>query len=354
MPTQIRHAYGFDSLGCTFTSTAGWTDPSLCGHGQAIAIVDAYNDPNIANDLSTFSSQFGLPACTAANGCFVKATPEGNPRNNQGWALEESLDVEWAHAIAPGAKIILVEAKSNGFNNLLGAVDYGAKQSGVHQLSMSWGGSEFSGETADDGHFQVSGVSFFASSGDGGHGVSWPSASAYVAGVGGTTLNVDASGNVLSETAWSGSGGGISTYVSEPSYQTSYPIPSTGNHRGVPDVSYDANPNTGVPVYDSYGYSGQTGWFQVGGTSAGAPQWAALFAIANGGRTSAISSVSFGTNSLLYSAATGSYYSSDYRDITSGTNGACGSVCTASAGYDFVTGVGSPLVSNLVPFLQAH
>ncbi len=343
LPIQIRHAYGFDQLTCSYTNSS-----NLCGSGQTIAIVDAYDDPNIQNDLTTFSNQFGLPSCTTTNGCFVKATPQGKPRSDQGWALEESLDVQWAHAIAPGAKIILVEAKTASFSNLLGAVDY-AVGKGANQVSMSWGGSEFSSESGYDSHFNKNNVSFFASSGDSGSGTIYPAVSPYVVAVGGTTLNVDNSGNVSSETAWSGSGGGTSTYESEQSYQTNYGISSSGK-RAVPDVSYDANPNTGVPVYDSLGYQGSNGWFQVGGTSAGAPQWAAISAITNSARTTPMSSTSFGTDTLLYGAATGTNYANNYRDITSGTNGGF----SAGLGYDFVTGVGSPLSNNLIPYLQTH
>ncbi|HLI46455.1 MAG TPA: S53 family peptidase, partial [Geobacterales bacterium] len=349
-PVQIRHAYGFDLLSCSFTGTFG--SSNLCGYGQIIAIVDAYDDPNIENDLNVFSSQFGLPSCTSSNGCFIKAMPQGKPRADQGWALEISLDVEWAHAIAPGAKILLVEAKSNSLSNLLAAVDYAVSQ-GAKVVSMSWGGSEFSSESSYDYHFNVAGVSFFASSGDSGHGVIWPAASPYVIGVGGTTLNLDAQGNVLSETAWSGSGGGISAYEKEPSYQVNYGISSNGM-RAVPDVAYDADPNTGFAVYDSYGYQGQKGWFEVGGTSAGAPQWAALTAIVDSGRSTPISASNFGSGTEIYLAATGSVYSTNFRDITSGTNGNCGSVCTASSGYDFVTGLGSPQANNLIPYLQTH
>jgi len=346
LPAQIRHAYGFDQLTCSYTGTFG--DTTLCGAGQTIAIVDAYDNPNAQKDLTTFSSQFGLPDCTSANGCFVKATPQGKPRSNQGWALEESLDVQWAHAIAPGAKIILVESKSASFSNLLSAVDY-AVNTGANQVSMSWGGSEFSSESSYDYHFNKNNVSFFASSGDSGSGTIYPSSSTYVVSVGGTTLNVDSSGNVSTETAWSGSGGGMSLYESEQSYQTNYGISSNGK-RAVPDVSYNADPNTGVPVYDSYGYQGSKGWFQVGGTSAGAPQLAALSAITNSARTIPMSSTSFGTDVLLYGAATGTNYANNYRDITSGSNGGF----SAGSGYDFVTGVGSPLSNSLIPYLQTH
>ena len=350
-PSQIRHIYGFDLLSCSFTGTFGST--TLCGAGQTIGIVDAFDDPNIASDLTTFSSQFGLPACTTANGCFTKATPQGLPHTNRGWALEISLDVEWAHAIAPGAKILLVEAASNSNANLFAAVDFAASQTGVHQVSMSWGGSESSSETTLDSHFKVSGVTFTAASGDSGHGIIYPSASSLVVSVGGPTLNLDSSGNLLSETAWSGSGGGISAFEPEPSYQTNYPIPSTGGLRGNPDVSYDADPNSGFAVFDSLGFQGLKNWIQVGGTSAGAPQWAALFAIANAGRSSPLGSTSTTTptNVALYNIAK-SNYATNYRDITSGTNGTCGTLCTAGTNYDFVTGLGSPLANSIIASLK--
>jgi subtilase family serine protease len=345
-PTTIYSVYGFNSLSCNAAKT--------CGAGQTIAIVDAFDDPNIESDLGVFTSTFSLPACTTANGCFTKAEPQGAPRTDRGWALEISLDVEWAHAIAPGAKILLVEAVTNSFANLFGAIDYAAKQPGVHQVSMSWGGSEFSSETSDDSHFAVSGVTFTASSGDSGHGVIYPSASGKVVAVGGTTLNFDRFGNFVSETAWSGSGGGISAQESEPSYQSNLPIPNTGGFRGVPDVSYDADPSSGVAVYDSLGDQGFKNWIQVGGTSAGAPQWAALFAIANAGRGTlplGSTSTTTPTNTAVYSIAK-TAYSTNFRDVTSGTNGSCGTLCTASTGYDFVTGLGSPLANNLVGSLS--
>src|SRR6266568_4312560 len=345
-PSQIRHAYGFDLLSCASSNT--------CGSGQTIAIVDAFNDPNIQSDLNTFDSQFGLPACTTSNGCFTIATPQGPPRTNRGWALEISLDVEWAHAIAPGAKILLVEAATNSFANLFGAVDYASAR--ANQDSMSWGGTDASSDSSNDSHFAVSGVTFFASSGDNGHGLIYPSTSPLVVSVGGTTLTLGSGGNVVSETAWSGSGGGISAFENEPSYQSNYPIPSTGGLRGNPDVSYDADPNSGVAVFDSLGDQGFKNWIQVGGTSAGSPQWAALAAIANSMRTTGSlgsTSTTTPTNVAIYHIATGSTYSSNFRDITSGTNGSCGTLCTASTGYDFVTGLGSPLANNLVMSLKS-
>lgn len=349
-PNQIRHAYGFDRL-------------TVDGSLLVIGIVDAYDDPTIGADLQTFITKFalrpmhGLSAgdpCTISAGphpCFQKVFAAGKPRTDGGWALEMSLDVEWSHAIAPGADIVLVEAANGRVSSLLGAVDV-AVSNGARVVSMSWGGSEFSNESGSDFHFNHSGVTFVASSGDAGAGVIWPAASPYVIGVGGTTLPLDGTGNLTgSETAWSGSGGGVSAYEGEPGYQSSYPIPATGGKRGIPDVSYNADPNTGFSVYDSTNDQGQKGWFDVGGTSAGAPQWAALIILADQGRP-AFSSNST-SSSPIYNAAASAVYGSNYHDITGGSNGSC-SICTARAGYDFVTGLGSPLANNLVPYLTAH
>lgn len=351
-PQTIWTAYSLNNLTCTHTTTTDWTDPNLCGHGQTIAVVDAYDDPNIASDLQTFDSQYGLPSCPAGS-CFVKDEPQGTPKTNSGWALEMSLDVEWAHSIAPGAKIILVEAANSNLGNLLSAVDAAVGQ-GAQQVSMSWGGSEFSSESSYDYHFNSGTTSFFASSGDSGSGVEYPAASPYVISVGGTTLDVDSSGNYVSESAWSGSGGGISAYELKPIYQNNFQ-PYAG--RSIPDVSYNGDPNTGVAVYDSVPYFGQSGWFEVGGTSAGAPQWAGISAIANSGNAKLASS-SFGTSSAFYGAASGAEsnpptlpYVANYHDITTGSNGNCGSICNAGLGYDEVTGVGSPQSNNLIPYI---
>ncbi len=338
-PTQMRYAYGFSQI-------------SNQGQGQTIAIVDAYDHPAIEADLGVFSTTFGLPSCTTTNGCFKKIYAQGNkPRTDAGWALEIALDVEWAHAIAPQARILLVESRTSSFGDLLKAVDVAVKN-GASVVSMSFGGSEFSSEASYDYHFNHSGVSFVASSGDSGTGAEYPAASPSVVGVGGTTLSVDSVGTYLGETAWSGSGGGISAYEIEPAYQSSYPLPYAG-YRGVPDVAYDANPNTGVPVYDSVTFQSQSGWFQVGGTSAGTPQWAALIGIANSMRVAAGKTTLNGSNAVLYTMATLNY-SGNYFDITSGTNGTCGILCSATGGYDYVTGLGSPQASNLIPALVAQ
>ncbi|MDE1842850.1 MAG: fibronectin type III domain-containing protein, partial [Thaumarchaeota archaeon] len=311
-----------------------------------------YNDPNVESDLQTFDTQFGLPTCTVANGCFVKSAPTGITTDS-GWAMEISLDVQWAHSVAPGAKIVLVESLDSTLGNLL-AGENTAVASGAQQVSNSWGGSEFSTESNYDSYFTSTSASFFVASGDGGHGAEWPAASPYVVSVGGTTLNTDSSGNWLSETAWSGSGGGFSKYVPQPSYQKNF---VSNSKRAIPDVAYNGNPNTGVYVYDSVPVNGQSGWWVVGGTSAGTPQWAAISAISNSMGANLASS-SFVTNTALYNAATGSQsnpqtnpYLNNYHDITSGTNGNCGAVCTAITGYDEVTGLGSPRANNLISYL---
>ena len=186
----------------TIKSVYNFPTSLTAGAGKTIAIVDAYDDPTAESDLNVFSAQFGLPACTTANGCFKKVNQTGGtayPRKDAGWALEISLDVQWAHAIAPGAKILLVEAGSNSFTNLLAAEDYA--KANANYVSNSWGGSEFSGESSNDSHFSQSGVSFFVSSGDAGTPAEYPSASPNVISVGGTTLNFSGS-TFTSETGW--------------------------------------------------------------------------------------------------------------------------------------------------------
>ena len=317
------------------------------GAGQTIAIVDAYDNPNIASDLAAFSKYYGL---AAAN--LVKVNQKGStsslPTKNSDWGLETALDVEWAHAIAPAAKIVLVEASSSSLSDLLTAVKYASSVASV--VSCSWGTDEFSSETQYDSYFSTSGVTYVVSSGDTGGTTSWPAVSPKVVSVGGTTLTITATANgttttysYSSETSWSGSGGGYSQYESEPSWQ--YTVQSTGR-RTTPDVSYDANSSTGFRVYDTYGYSG---WVTVGGTSAGAPQWAGIFAIVNQGRAAkGLTSLS-NAASDLYALDTTSTYSTDYYDITSGSAGRY----KASSGYDLVTGLGSPKAAALTSALIA-
>ena len=320
-PAQFQTAYGLAS------AAAGPT-------AQTIGIVDAYDDPGAEHDLGVYSQTYGLPACTTANGCFKKVNQGGGtryPRANSGWALEVSLDVQVAHAVCPHCKIMLVEASSSSFANLLAAEDYATSHANV--VSNSWGASEFSSETSSsyDGHFNRPGVPITVSSGDGGYGVEYPAASRYVTAVGGTTLSLNADNTRGSETVWNNSSGapgsGCSAYETKPTWQT-----ATGcTRRTVTDVSADADPNTGASVYDSTSYSGRTGWFQVGGTSLASPLIAAVYALAGNGKT-------ISAPSHLYSNSVSLF------DVTSGNNGTCSPayLCTARTGYDGPTGLGTP------------
>ncbi len=304
--------------------------PTSGGNGT-IAIVGAYDDIYIEKDLAVFDAQFNLPSCTTKNGCFEKHTM-GKGRYNSGWAMETALDVEWAHVIAPQAKILLVEAKTPSGKNLLDAIDYARKRPGVIAVSMSWGGAEFSDEISLDNHFKNSGnITFFASSGDNGAGVSWPAVSPYVVAVGGTYLNLSKNGKLISETAWTGSGGGVSAYESQPNYQSNYSIPKANGYRAIPDVSYDADPRSGFSIYHSTGKS-KKGWYVVGGTSAGAPQWAAI-------KSLGLSA----DNEKFYSDKAAANDGNYFRDVKSGSNGDCGYYCRARRHYDYITGLGSPM-----------
>jgi cell division septation protein DedD len=317
-PWEIKKAYGLPSSG---------------GTGTTIAIIDAYNTTTIWNDLGNFSLEYSLPLPTSSNFEVVNLGGPPASGSNSGWATETCLDVEWAHAIAPNATILLVEAVSANSNDLLNAVQYAANYPNVVAISMSWGGPEYAGEISDDSYFTSSnGAVFFASSGDSGaytgsatQQEGWPACSPNVVAVGGTVLNLNSEGAFISETAWSGSGGGVSVYEPQPSYQSGYGL--TYPRRAVPDVSYNAG--AGVSVYST----SNDGWISVGGTSAGAPQWAAI-------QADGLSA----TSANLYGRAK-SAYSSYFRDITSGSSsGSPGQ--SAKVGYDLVTGLGSPLTDD--------
>lgn len=339
-PNQVRNAYGFNTI-------------SAKGKGQVIAIVDAFDNPRIEADLGVFAKHFGLPACTTKNGCFKKIYAKGKkPKTDAGWAGEIALDVEWAYAMAPEAKILLVEAASDSMQDLFDAIQVAVKN-GATVVSMSWGGSETAEQTSLDPIFNNPKVSFVASSGDSGAGTIYPAASPYVLAVGGTTLSVDSYGNYQGETAWSGSGGGVSTVESWPESQKNLPIPKSNNMRGVPDVAYNADPETGFSVYSSVPGEGGVGWQVVGGTSAGAPQWAAIIAVAN----SALGTQMGGNfANLLYAAANpdSGKYNYNYNDIDAGSNGDCGYFCNSQDGYDYVTGLGSPELANLINDLSNY
>jgi uncharacterized repeat protein (TIGR01451 family) len=337
-PSQIHAAYGIDPI-----IVDGVTGD---GSGQTIAIVDAYDDPSLVDstaqnfstsDLACFDAQFGLPDPPSFEKLdqyggtnYPTATSIGN------WTMEESLDVQWAHAMAPRANIVLVEANSSGSSDLLAAVATAANLPGVAVVSMSFAMNESASNApfvTPAGH---AGVTFVAASGDygGGHPF-FPAFSPNVVAVGGTTLTL--SNGQYSETGWSGSGGGQSACQLEPPYQNA--VQSSG-FREAPDVAFDADPNSGVPVYDSYDFGSSTPWVQVGGTSLAAPCWGGLLAIADQFRAAqGLRPLDGPTETLpdLYHLP-----SSDFNDITSGSNG-----YLAHAGYDLVTGLGTPTAATV-------
>jgi hypothetical protein len=338
-PGQLTTAYGVNQI--TFKGNVTGN-----GAGQTIAIIDAYHDPQIASDLSQFDAHYGL----AAPPSFTQYVESGLTQHDAGWALETALDVEWAHAIAPAANLVLVEANPN---DVFSAVNFARQVPGVSVVSMSWGMSEFWGESTYDslfttptGHIGGSGlpggITFVASSGDSGawSGTQYPADSPNVVAVGGTNLQVGTQGNYLAETGWSGSGGGYSLLEAAPSYQAGVSNGNAPNFglRTTPDVAWDGAPSTGVSVYDSVSVGGQSGWFTVGGTSAGAPAWAGLIAIADQGLALAgKGSLSNAQASLYHLPAT------DFNAITTGSNG-----YHAGSGYNLVTGLGSPKANLLV------
>lgn len=313
----------------------------VSGGKGTIALIEAYDDPNMEGDLATFDTQYNLPSCTTANGCFEKHKMAATVAANADWNIETSLDVEWAHAIAPSAKILIVEAKTQSGPNLLAAIDYAASRKDVVAVSMSWGGPEFSDELSYDAHFSAggTGMTFFASSGDHGTGASWPASSPYVVGVGGTSLELSSKDTLISESAWSGSGGGVSAYEKEPAYQLAYKISKANGMRAIPDVAYNADPKPGYSVYVTGGASTASivaakqkgAWYSVGGTSAGAPQWAAIRALGGSASLAKFYDDKASSSTLKY-----------FRDITSGANGDCQYYCDARKRYDYVTGLGSP------------
>jgi uncharacterized repeat protein (TIGR02543 family) len=309
-------------------SVYGYTSSSTAGSGQTIALVDAYNDPDAASDLNEFSAEYGLPSeCTGGSSppsCFeftqVNETGGNNlPAGDAGWDLEISLDIEWAHALAPGANILLVEATSNSLSDLLAAEQYAAAH--ANYVSNSWGSSEFDGETLYDSYFSQPGVSYFAAAGDSGGTVLWPSASPDVISVGGTSLSFSSGGTLAQESAWNDGGGGCSSYETASTYQTTGSVSCAGM-RATPDLSLDADPDSGVSVYDSVSYDGQTGWWTVGGTSASTPMVAAR-AAATGAHVNA---------QYVYSNPP----NISFRDVITGSNG-----YPTLPGYDLATGLGA-------------
>jgi PQQ-like domain len=354
-PQLMVKVHGYTRRGTailTQTAPAGY-DPAIIrsylglsgtGAGQTVAVVDAYSDPRIVSDVNTFSTQFGLPKVCGTKGAgsqcfdFTVSAPNGTAGRDPDWALETSLDIEWIHAVAPRAAVRLVEAHDSTFAALFSAVT-GAAALRPDAISMSWGiDGEFSGETYYDRHCELAHSVCVVASGDYGYPGDYPAYSPRVLAVGGTTLQLAPGGAVSSEISWDGSGGGQSYFEPKSAAQEGV---SPGTRRGIPDVSFDADPSTGVAVYDTVPYEGQTGWFQVGGTSVGAPVWSAILASADQLRAAAgkgrLTSAGDQAARAVYAAT------SALGDITTGPpNGACPKECMPGPGWDFVTGLGSP------------
>jgi hypothetical protein len=309
-PSDLRSAYDLASAS------------AADGSGATVAVMEAADDPNLESDLGTYRAQYGLPACTTANGCFSKVNGSGvqgdYPPGDTGWGGEASLDVEMVSAICPNCHILVVES-----TDLEGAQNV-AVSLGAHFISNSWGTGDGSGDSGADVDFDHAGVVDVASSGDSGYGVSFPASSQYVVAAGGTSLSRSSStSRGWSETAWSGAGAGCSSWETKPSWQSG----SGCSNRTVADVSAVADPGTGVAFYDTYG---QGGWGVVGGTSVASPIIASVFALAGAPSSPAAS--------VLYAHA------GALNDVTSGSDGSCSPsyLCTAGPGYDGPTGLGTP------------
>ncbi len=306
---------------------AAYALSASAGKGQTIAIVDAYNDPNVAADLAVYRNKFGLPACTVANHCFRKVNQVGGttmPKTDAGWSTEISLDVEMVSAACRNCRILLVLATTSSMANLAAAVDYAATQ-GVSAISNSYS----SADSAPNPAYDHPGIAITASTGDNGYGVTSPASFDTVIAVGGTSLKRAANARHWTETAWKGAGSGCSRLNAKPSWQTAA---TQCSGKAMADVSAVADPNTGVAMYDSLKFQGASGWQVYGGTSVAAPIIAAVYTMS--GRTAG------------YPAAYSWTHASNLNDVKSGSNGRCplanAAWCTARTGWDGASGLGTP------------
>ncbi len=319
-PNATPSGYGPSDLRSAYNVTASG------GPATVIAIVDAYGYKNAEADLGVYRAQYGLPACTTANGCFTKYNQSGvaggYPSDNTGWDQESALDLDMASAMCPGCKIILVEANTPSFANLAAAVNTAAAK-GAHVISNSYGGGESGSQTYEPSYNHV-GVAVTASTGDSGYGAQFPATSAHVIAVGGTHLVRDGSARGWGETAWSGAGSGCSIFYAKPAWQSD---PSCAM-RMEADVSAVADPATGVAVYGPSTRK-RSAWLVFGGTSVAAPLIGGVYG-ANGGP------VNYGADPYSHIA--------NLNDVTSGSNGTCphNYWCNAGPGYDGPTGLGTP------------
>ena len=318
-PNATPSGYGPADLKSAYSITTNGT--------TTIAIVDAYGYKNAESDLAVYRAQYGLPACTTANGCFKKVNQNGvqgqYPRDDTGWAQESALDLDMASAMCPGCKLILVEATTPTYGNLATAVRTAAAQPGVTVISNSYGGSE-TGSTSYASSYNQPGKAVTVSTGDSGYGVQFPASSPDVIAVGGTHLLRAANSRGWSETAWGSGGSGCSTVYAKPGFQTD----ALCTKRMEADVSAVGDPNTGVAVYGPVSRQSSS-WLVFGGTSVSAPLIGGIYGVTGHTPTGAASI--YANKSAL-------------NDVTSGTNGSCGGTyfCTAGSGYDGPTGNGTP------------
>ena len=307
--TDLRNAYKITATGSgTYT----------------IAIVDAFGYPNAEADLNVYRAQYGLPACTTANGCFKKVGQTGGAtpsRSDVGWGQETAIDLQMASAMCPGCHLLLVESTNDYLNNLAAAANYAAQH--ANAVSNSYGGSE-AGSTTYESSYNHPGVAITVSSGDSGYGVQFPASSPHVTAVGGTSLVRASNARGFSETVWNGAGSGCSTVYAKPSWQHD----GLCAFRTVADVSAIADPNTGIAMYGPV-TSRRSGWMVFGGTSVAAPLIAGIYG-SNGG------TANYGGDPYSHTTA--------LFDVTSGSNGSCGGtyLCTGATGYDGPTGLGTP------------
>ncbi|MEO7235037.1 MAG: hypothetical protein ABIW80_06645 [Lapillicoccus sp.] len=314
-PAQIRSAYKLSG--------------TVSG-GRTVAIVDAYGYPNAERDLGVYRAQFGLSACTRANGCLTIVNQSGGtslPRTDVGWSQEQALDLDAVSAACPDCKILLVQASSASFANLGAAVNTAAKHSGVVAISNSYGGGD-AADTSYGSYYNHPGIAVTASTGDNGYqGGSYPASSSYVTAVGGTSLKAASNTRGWTETVWSGAGSGCSTYNT--ALPAAAPFGTGCAKRAMADVAAVADPNTGLAVYAPT-TSTQSSWAQYGGTSLSSPLIASVYALS--GNTSGYA------NAIPYAHA------SSLFDVTSGSNGSCPTIqwCNARTGWDGPTGLGTP------------
>ncbi|MDB5936812.1 MAG: peptidase [Massilia sp.] len=374
-PAQIRAAYDLPALPPASVPMTAAQRAQL-GAGQTIYIVNANHNPNVAAELAAFNQRFSLPACTVkpiaatlalpmapaavSAGCelsVVYSTAAGAmtgavPAYDSGWATEIALDVQWAHATAPLARIVLIEAADASVNNLLGGVKL-ANAMGAGVVSMSFGAAEGNWTASVDSAFAAANMTYLAATGDSGAAVSWPSVSSKVLAVGGTTLSWSGSG-ARSEAGWSGTGGGTSAYVATPAYQNNT-VPGVGMplRRTVADVAFNADPSSGQFVAVMAPGSAAVSWVSAGGTSLATPQWAGLVALANAQRALTAKAALGAAHTVLYGqiGAVPAYYASAFADVVKGANGTCGT-CVAKVGHDTLAGLGTPNVNSMLQVLS--